>query len=64
MSDYSCPNCGKDLENYCDNLENFSYYGGSRFNCPDCGVLLESQYDEMWDGQEEFNFYSLKVIEE
>ena len=54
---YICPYCEEDLDDWFSN-QGLSPYS-SRFKCPKCEGNIETDYEEMWDGEEEYNYYSL-----
>ena len=55
---YICPYCNEDLNEWFDRQKISPY--GDTFDCPNCGGYIQTEYDEIWDGQEEYNTYSLK----
>ena len=63
MSEYICPNCDEDLDEWFDKNKLCSPYSG-KFNCPKCKVSIKCEYEEMWDGEEEHNYFFLSLLEE
>ena len=60
---FICPVCNYDLEpQYNSGL--FSIYMSDYLECPECKSVLQGDYDESWDGHEEIQYYTLKIIEE
>lgn len=62
MSNYGCPYCKEDLDSWFDKNEPCSVYGGV-FNCPKCEEKIYCEYEEYYDGNEEYNHYYLKKHE-
>lgn len=47
-----CKNCGNDLEQYA----NWDY-AGKTIKCDKCNTMQVVQYDETFDGEEEFGWF-------
>jgi len=58
----NCPWCKEDIEEWL-RLSKVSCYGGE-FDCPNCNKRVRRDYEEMWDGEEEHNYYFLTQVEE
>ena len=58
---YNCPYCGEDLDRYTEK-NNISPYG-TIFICPFCKKSIKAEYEESYDGQEEYNYYWLEKVE-
>jgi|LakMenEpi03Aug12_release.lakeMendotaPanAssembly.Ray.scaffolds.fasta_scaffold961153_3 transcription elongation factor Elf1 len=61
MSHY-CPSCEKDISSLIS-WENLTeqYNSGRMLFCPYCSVGLQLNYDEEWDGVEEYSYWSFEI---
>ena len=61
MSHY-CPSCEKDISSLIS-WENLTeqYNSNRMLFCPYCSVELRLNYDEEWDGVEEYSYWSFEI---
>lgn len=53
----SCPECSENITiDYCYSLI------GDEFTCPKCNAILELNYDEIYNGEEEIEYFWFEII--
>jgi len=61
MSYYPCPNCEEPIDDLVS-WENLTgqYNSSKQLYCPHCKIPLRLNYDEEWDGEEEYCYWSFE----
>lgn len=55
---YTCPICEKDLSS----LISWNNLGSDKILfCSNCSVGLQLHYDEMWDGEDEHQYWNFEI---
>jgi transcription elongation factor Elf1 len=63
MNHYVCPSCDGEIDHLVtwDNLTDQYKDSSSILFCPHCNVGLQLNYDEEWDGIDEYSYWSFEI---